>query len=282
MKADLHMHSTYSDGRYTMRELVDEAAQKQIDVIAITDHDVVGDIDDAIAYGNTKGVRVLPGIELSTLEQQKSVHILGYFTDDSYHNEELKQYYIDIKKRRDERAKRIINNLIEYNGIVITYDSVQAEAGGIIARPHIAKAITKAYPDYDHDDIFEHFIGDHCKAYIPSVELPVQEGLDLLKRNNCIAVLAHPTLLKPHIKDPVLSYDYAGIEAIYYRNKPGEEELFKNLASNRNMLITAGSDFHGIKGDTKHGTLGQIVLEGNALENFLQAIEKKTNLTTQE
>jgi predicted metal-dependent phosphoesterase TrpH len=275
MKADLHMHSTYSDGRYTMRELVEEAAQKNLDVIAITDHDVVGDIEDAIHYGKRLGIRVLPGIELSTLEQHKSVHVLGYFTDDSYHNQEMTSYYVDIKRRREERAKQMIVKLEHYYNIVITYESVQQEAGGIIARPHIAKAITKAYPKYDHDYIFDHFIGDHCEAYIPSVELPVEEGLELLKRNNCITVLAHPTLLKPHIKDKVLSYDYDGIEAIYYRNKPGEEETFTTLAKTRRMLITAGSDFHGIKGDTKHGRLGEIVLQGDTLETFLKRLEKK-------
>lgn len=274
MKADLHMHSTYSDGRYTMRELVDEAASKQIDIIAITDHDVVGDIEDAIAYGKNRGVRVLPGIELSTLEQQKSVHILGYFRDNSYHNQEMKAYYKTIKQRREDRAKKMIHNLKQYYDITITYESVQEEAGGIIARPHIAKAISKAYPKYNHDFIFDHFIGDHCKAYIPSVELPVEEGLKLLKRNNCITVLAHPTLLKPQIKETVLSYDFDGIEAIYYRNQPGEKKLFTKLAKSRQMLITAGSDFHGIKGDTKHGTLGEIVLDGTPLTDFLLAIEK--------
>lgn len=276
MKADLHMHSTNSDGRYTMVELIDEAKRVGVDIIAITDHDTIGDMKTAIAYGNTQNVRVIPGIELSTLEQQKSVHILGYFTDDSYRNPKIISYCKDIKHKREERAKKIIQNLKDYYNLAIDYEDVLAHSSGIIARPHIAKAIQDAYPQYDHDDCFNQFIGDHCEAYIPSVELPVEQGIDLLKGLNCITVLAHPTLLKPHIKEQVLSYPFDGLEAIYKRNKSGEQGMFEALAKSRQMVVTAGSDFHGISGDTMHGHLGDITLEGEALQEFLELLEKKS------
>ena len=277
MKADLHMHSTWSDGLCTMRELVDKAHLQGIDIIAITDHDVVGDIDDAIRYAQARGITVLPGIELSTLEQNKSVHLLGYFTDQSYHSAELKAYFIDIKTKRERRAKTIIENLKHFNDIHITYERVLAHARGIIARPHIAKAIHESYPVYDHDYIFDHFIGDHCDAYVPSVELPVEEGIALLRRNHCVVILAHPTLLKPHIKDYVLSLDYDGIEARYIRNLPGEEAFFVEWARQRDLFITAGSDFHGIQGDTKHGDIGDVVLDGLDLDRFLARLKKTTS-----
>lgn len=274
MKADLHMHSTYSDGRYTMRELIDEAKNKGIDIIAITDHDIVGDMDDVIGYGNDLGITVLPAIELSTLEQNKSVHILGYFRDESYKSDELLSYFKEIKFKREQRAKGIIQNLKDYYDIHISYEQVRSHSSGIIARPHIAKALQEAYPIYSHDAIFDQFLGDHTKAYIPSVELPVQDGLDLLHRHNCVAVLAHPTLLKPHIKDTVLQYQYDGIEATYPLNKENEEMWYKDFASSKKMITTAGSDFHGIKGDTKHGDLGDLYLEGEELQIFLNQLQK--------
>lgn len=274
MKADLHMHSVSSDGRCTMRDLVDRAALRKVDVIAITDHDVVGPIDDAIAYGKTKGVRVLPGIELSTLEQYKSVHLLGYFTDESYHSDEILQYFRDIKARREARAKTIIAKLEYHHGIRISYEDVLDQAGGIIARPHIAQSIHRAYPQYDHDEIFASFLGDHCPAYVPSVELPVQDGIDLLRRHHCMVVLAHPTLLKPHIKESVLAHAFDGIEAHYPQNREGETEGFIQLAASRDMIVTAGSDFHGIEGDTKHGDLGDLTLSGEALDAFFHRFKK--------
>ncbi len=274
MKADLHMHTTYSDGRLDPMAVVDLAHANNVDIIAITDHDVVGDITPLIEYGKTIGVTVLPAIELSTLEDQKSVHVLGYFTEDNFHSEELVAYYRDIKIQREERAKRILKKLKEYHDIDITYDQVYQNAKGIIARPHIAKAISDTYPQYQHDYIFQEFIGDHCKAYEPSVELPVQEGIDLLRRHHCVVVLAHPTLLKSHIKEKVLAYPFDGYEARYLLNKPGEEEYFTSLATEKGLLITAGSDFHGIANDTKHGTIGQVYLDGEALARFLAQLEK--------
>lgn len=274
MKADLHMHSTHSDGRFTTFELVDMAVAHNVKIIAITDHDVVGPLDETIEYGKQRGLRVLPAIELSTLEQGKSVHVLGYFTDQSYQSEELRNYFKDIKEKRETRAKKIIRNLSEMYNIQISYDRVYAFAKGIIARPHIAKAISEQYPEYTHDYIFQHFIGDDCEAYVPSVELPVLEGIELLKRNHCVAVLAHPTLLKPHIKETVMNYPFDGLEARYPLNKEFEEEHFIQFAKERQMIITGGSDFHGIPRDTKHGQIGDVIISGHDLEVFLQKIEK--------
>jgi predicted metal-dependent phosphoesterase TrpH len=274
MKADLHMHSTASDGRYSATELVDLAQERGVDVIAITDHDVVAPLDDVIRYAEERGIRVLPAIELSTVEDNKSVHLLGYFTDASYQNEELRRYFSDIQARRERRARTIIDNLKRYHDIEITYEDVLRHTGGIIARPHIAKAIHDAYPEYDMDAIFESFIGDQCPSYVPSVELPVQEGIDLLRRYGCVVVLAHPTLLKPHIKDKVLSYGFDGLEAYYPLNRKGETKQWLAMAAKRDWIVTAGSDFHGIPGDTKHGMLGDLTLEGDALEAFFERYKK--------
>jgi|LGOV01.1.fsa_nt_gb predicted metal-dependent phosphoesterase TrpH len=274
MKADLHMHSTYSDGLFMPEELFRKAKENGVDVIAITDHDIVVGVEDNFKYSTEYGVQYIPGIELSTVEKGKPVHLLGYFTDDSYNEKELRNYFKEIKENRESRTRKFIENLKTHFDIDITYDEVFSYSRGTIARPHIAKAISNNYPQYDHDYIFDEFIGDNSVAYVPSCDLSVKDGIELLKRANCLVVLAHPVLLKPHIHDDVLVNDFDGIEAKYFRNKSGDEEKYTVFAKKSNMFITAGSDFHGIKNDTKHGNIGDIYLDGEDLDTFLNIFGK--------
>jgi predicted metal-dependent phosphoesterase TrpH len=275
MKADFHMHSTHSDGTKTIDELFQKAKEEGLDVFSITDHDTCQQVEYAKELAASLNIRFIPGIELSTVEDEKPVHVLGYFTDESYKSKEMKDYYVSIKQGREDRARSFISKLKQHFDIEITYDLVKSFSRGIIARPHIAKAINHEYPQYSFDYIFDHFIGNHSKAYVPTTELKVEEGIDLLRRNNCLVILAHPTLLKESIKDKVLSYDFDGLEAKYYRNKEGEEDLFRALAQKNNWIVSAGSDYHGIENDSKHGYIGQVTLEDNDLKAFLALYESR-------
>lgn len=269
MKADLHMHTTFSDGRKTYQEVMDLAKKNGVDVIAVTDHDSIRDVEKLQAYAEKIGIRYIPGIELSTLYKGKSVHLLGYFTDDSYLNEELLAYTKKIKHDREQRARKMIDLLEEHFDIKITYEDVKKEAYGIIARPHIAKAIMRRYPGYTHDEIFDTMIGDNCKAYLPSVELSLDEGLAFLNKFSCLTVLAHPVLVKNHIKEDVFKRSYDGLEAIYYQNTEEDTIRYINMAKERGILYTAGSDYHGIENDSKHGEIGTCTISGEPLKNFL-------------
>jgi len=274
MKADLHMHSTLSDGHLSSFEVIKRAKDNKCDIIALTDHDICGYVEENIKYAKEQGIRFIPGIELSTTCENKPVHVLGYFRDDSYQSEEMVSYYKEIKEAREERAKKFIKNLKEFFNIVITYEEVFSYSSGIVARPHIAKAIANNYSEYSFDDIFVNFIGDNSKAYVPTCELSVKEGIELLRRNNCVVVLAHPTLLKENIKDFVINHNFDGFEGVYFRNKPGEEKEFRRIASERNLIITGGSDFHRLVDDNTHGDIGEIFIEGNDLTKFLNKYNK--------
>jgi predicted metal-dependent phosphoesterase TrpH len=274
MRADLHMHSTYSDGRLTPLEVIKRAKRNGIDIISITDHDIISGADEIKGYANQEGIRYIPGIELSTIYKEKSVHLLGYFTDESYYSKEIIGYSTRIKLRREERAIKIILKLKKYFDIEISYNEVFKLARGIIARPHIAKVINSKYPEYSLDYIFKNFIGDQNKAYVPSSLLSVQQGIDMLKRNNCVVVLAHPVLLKEHIKDFVLSHQFDGIEAIYIKNTEEDEKEYREYALKNGIIITAGSDYHGIENDSSHGDIGDKYLEGKDLEEFLLKFNK--------
>ncbi len=277
MKADLHMHTTNSDGKLTPFEVIDRAKNNGIDIISITDHDVIQHVNEIKEYAEKQGIKYIPGIELSTKHMDKPVHILGYFTDESYLSDEVVSFKEHIRKRRENRSKEIISRLKTYDQINVTYEGVKSFSSGIIARPHIAKEIKRQYPQYTIDEIFEKFLCDECNAYVPSAELSVVEGLDFLKRNNCIAVLAHPVLLKDHIKEYVLSQPYDGLEAIYFLNTKEEETYFKQLAKEKNIIITAGSDYHGLSDDTKHGDIGDRYLSGKELQAFLELLKGEHN-----
>jgi predicted metal-dependent phosphoesterase TrpH len=273
MKADLHMHTTLSDGRLSPTEVIQRAKDNGMDIIAITDHDICGFVEENIAFANSIGIKYIPALELSTLYDNKPVHILGYFKDQSYNNPEIIEYYKTIKLGRENRAKKFIQNLDKMFNIQITYEEVHALSNGIIARPHIAKAIVNNYPEYTFGHVFEEFIGNHSKAYVPSCEIGVQEGIDLLRRHHCVVVLAHPVLLKESIKDSVLQFPFDGLEAVYFRNTEEDEKMFIQMAKDKNIIYTAGSDYHGIENDTSHGDIGDRFLEGKPLEQFLQRLE---------
>ncbi len=275
MKADLHLHTTESDGRLRREELFQLAKSRQIDVIAITDHDVCRHVEDNHRLAKQSGVQYIPGIELSTLYEGKSVHVLGYFRSEGYKSDIMEQFYIETKARRERRAHTFVANLAHYFNLHITYEDIVSVSHGIIARPHIAKAIRMRYPQYSHNEIFDLFIGEHTKAYVPSTEIELSEGIALLRTHDALVVLAHPTLLKPAIHDAVLEHDFDGIEAIYGLNRAKETERYCAFAKERGLLVTAGSDFHGIENDTKHKELGEITLQGDALKRFLTAVNVK-------
>jgi len=278
MRADLHMHTTESDGRLSREELFKHAKERGVDMIAITDHDTCLHVEENFKLAEKYEMHYVPGIELSTLYKGKNVHVLGYFTDDSHSSKAMLDYYKMIKKGREDRARQFVINLKKHFNIKITYEQLVKHSNGIIARPHIAKAILENYPEYTHNEVFDRFIGDHSKAYVPSTELTTEEGLKLLKDHNAMVVLAHPKLLKPHIHDDVLKYDYDGIEAIYGTNTEEETNYYMNIAHQRGMIVTAGSDYHGIQNDQKHKDVGYVALEGDLLEAFLTRYKQTKKL----
>lgn len=275
MKADLHMHSTHSDGLYETKDLFDMAKKRGLDYISITDHDTCLDVENNYKLSKEYNVGYIPGIELTTVVDEKNVHVLGYFTDDSYQSDEMNRYYKNIKIKRETRARQFIKNLKTYFDLDVDYEDAYRYGRGVIARPHIAKAIIKKYPNYTHNEVFNLFLGDHSKAYVPSSLLTLQEGIDLLKRNNCVIVLAHPVLLKKSIKDEVLGHKFDGIEAVYFQNTKEDTKYYLEYVRKNNLLYTAGSDFHGIINDTKHGNVGDCFIEGDALNRFLEALNNK-------
>lgn len=269
-KVDFHVHTTSSDGIMTPSEVVKRAEQNKVKFLAITDHDTVSGIDEAIAQ--VKNLKLIPGIELSTTHNKESIHVLGFFRDDSYKNPELQKVLYALKNKRRIRAEKIVENLKNIFNIEISIDKVLSRGKDVVARPHIAQEIISSGYPYDIEYIFDNFIGKGCPAYVETTKMTTQEGIDLLHKFNALAFLAHPVLIKNSPISDFLKMNLDGIEAIYYQNTSEDEEKFINLAKKNNLLISAGSDCHGnIKDDIRHGDIGCMNMSESFLNNFMCA-----------
>lgn len=272
-KADLHNHTTASDGKLSPKELVNLGKDEGLDIISITDHDSLNGLSEALNEGNLINVRIIPGIELSTRHNNESIHILGYFKDEGYKSPELKKYLDSIKEYRIKRGEEIIHNLKKFFDISISYDNILKKTSGIIARPHIAKEIIDAGYSYNWEYIFKNILGNKSPAYVPNKNISMEEGLYCLKSFNAFVSLAHPTLINNSKIEDLMKYNFDGIEGIYPLNKPNEELFFRDVCKRYNKIITAGSDYHGLhKKDKKHGYIGTSTLHGEDLYRFLDAL----------
>lgn len=276
-KGDFHVHTTASDGELTPEDLILYIKDNHLaDIIAVTDHDTTSGIETAMKIGKDLGIKVIPGIELSALYNDESIHILGYFRDDSYKNSEFQKFLKDITDFRIYRARKITENLRKFFSIDIDYNYVLKISKGVVARPHIARAIIQTGYNYSWDYIFENIIGKDSPAYVHNKKVSVEEGIAILKEVNALVILAHPVLIKRAPIDELLKFDFDGIEAFYYLNADENTNFFIEKALEYNKLVSAGSDFHTLNTtDTKHGTVGNVYLEGLYLDAFLKKMNIK-------
>lgn len=255
---DLHTHSTSSDGKFSPRDVVNQAFENGVKYLALTDHDTVSGITEALDEANKLGVKLIPGIELSTEYNGESIHVLGYFKDDNYKNPEFIKILNNIKEGRIKRAYEIVERLEKYHNIKLDINRVLAGGNDTIARPHIAKAIIYAGYPYDLNYIFDNFLGNNCKAYVPSTNMSTEEGIKILKKFNALVVLAHPIYVKKSPLEELLKFDFDGIEAIYAQNTKEQTNNLLEIVNKENLITSCGSDCHGILNDSRHAMIGQI------------------------
>lgn len=267
MKADLHNHTVNSDGILTPTELYKYARKRDVDVIAITDHDSIKAINEI----KENNLPIIIGVELSTYSKGENIHLLGYFI----HNEIPKKicsildYYA---QKRQERALEVIEKLKKYFNISIKYEDIEKYADGAIGRVHIAQAIEEKYK-VPFNEIFEKYIGDDALAYVKTENLDFKEAIDILHNNNAIAVLAHPVYIKRNNVEDLVKMGVDGIEAFYPTNTIEDEKYFLKLAKKYKLLVTGGSDFHKYPEDDSMKDLGYSTITAKNLELFLEKVE---------
>lgn len=275
-KSDFHIHTTFSDGTLSPSEVVQRAHKNNVKFLAITDHDTLNGLDEAIDESFKHDITLIPGIELSTQHNNESVHILGFFRDDNFRNEDLIKELDKIKNHRVIRAKKIVHKLKEEFTIEVNFEKILENTNDTVARPHIAREIIKSGYPYSVDEIFDRFIGKGRRAYVPTLKLSTSDGIKLLKKYNALVFLAHPKLILKSNIDEFLSMNFDGLESIYCQNNHLENEFFIKLANKNNLLISCGSDFHGnLETDTRHKDIGSMELP----YEYLSKLISELNLT---
>lgn len=246
---DLHTHTICSDGSKTPKELIDYAIEKGLSAIAITDHDTVAGLDEAIDYAKDKDITVIPGIELSTEYNGRDIHIVGLNID--YKDTEFTSYLVEFVKERDNRNVKMCKLLTEY-GIPMDYEQLKAHyPGSVITRAHYARYMFEmGYTTY-LKEAFDRYVGDQCPCFVPREKITPAEGVALIKKARGIPVLAHPMLYHMNwaniqkLTDTLLPEGLMAIEAIYTTNTNSDERETREFAIQNGLLISGGSDYHG-------------------------------------
>lgn len=261
---DLHVHSTESDGTLTPEELVSAAKEAGLSAFALTDHDTTLGIAKALPLAQKEGIELIPGIELSTQYQfaspisgsaskknplEKEIHIVGLFIDST--NPLLVQKTAEFRKCRDDRNVIMVEAL-QKEGFDITMEALTAENPDcVITRANIARFLFEHGMIKSRQEAFDKYIGDGCRCYVGRFKITPMEAVELIHHAGGIAILAHPLLYRLHppvlqrLIDNLKEVGLDGIEAIYSTYSTGEEQLVKKLATENQLLISGGSDFHG-------------------------------------
>lgn len=239
---DLHTHTTASDGEYSPDKLVTKANQAGLSTIAITDHDTLAGIGEARQAGEREGIRVIPGVEITTHFSEISVDVLGYAFD---HPHLLHQTLMEYRKARRQRAERILEKLVGL-GMELSMEEVSScSTDGVITRPHIAKALVRKGYAPDVQTVFDLYLADGQPAHVEKQSLSTNAGIRLIHEAGGKAVLAHPGLIRDNrCVEGLLKLDWDGIEVWHPAHTSDQVRTFQNAARERGLSVTGGSDFH--------------------------------------
>jgi predicted metal-dependent phosphoesterase TrpH len=259
---DLHAHSTASDGSKPPRAVVAAARAVGLSAMALTDHDTMAGVNEAMEAGRTLGVRVVPGVELSAMEGDREVHVLGLHIE---HVNALEDTLTTLRDRRFIRAQLMVEKLNAL-GVPITFDAVLRQAGGgAIGRPHIARVLISEGWARDSRDAFDRYLGANKPAFVPKHRLTVAEAIDLIHAGGGLAVLAHPG--SEGRRDAVERYAAMGLDGLEVKH-PGhsseDTSRLGALADYFGLVWSGGSDWHGASEGQR--TLGVMQVPGEWLD----------------
>lgn len=260
---DLHAHTTASDGSLTPTALIDLARSSGLSAIAVTDHDTLGGLAEAESAGARAGIEFVPGVELSVEDDGGRFHLLGYLIDPT--DADLANALVTIRESRLQRNMEMADKMAAL-GIPVTMDDVRAQAepdAQVIARPHFARALIKAGVVSSVSEAFDRYLSTGRPLYQPKQVLTPHDAIALIHRAGGVAVMAHPALvplepaaLEARVASLAREDGLDGIEAYYSQHSFEQTDHFLDLARRNDLIVTAGSDFHGIP--KPHVSLGVI------------------------
>jgi len=276
-RIDLHLHTTHSDGSFSTRDVMTFAKQAGVTALAITDHDIVEGIAEATAIGTELGIEVVPGVEISSRLGESELHILGYFLN--WTDPLLAQRLSSLRDSRHTRNPKIVQRLNEL-GIPITYEEVRALAGTeSVGRPHIARLLMEKKFVTSAKEAFDRYLANGRPAFVDR-ELPVPaQAVQWIREAGGVPVLAHPTWvrtsadgLRTLVRD-LKATGLGGIEVHYSTHTPSQTTEYLELAKQCDLVVTGGSDFHGVtKPDIEVGIgRGQLKVSEKLLDPLRKA-----------
>jgi predicted metal-dependent phosphoesterase TrpH len=268
-RVDLHIHSTASDGKFSPEAIVSKAAELGLTVIALSDHDTVDGVIPALEAARAfPQLRVIPSIEISTDMSAGEAHVLGYFIN--YTSDELRATLERFRNSRQRRAQGMITRLRDF-GIHIDWQRVQEIAGdGSIGRPHIAQAMLEKGYITSFKEAFTRYIGQGGPAYVEREKMTPAQAVELIVRSDGLPVLAHPFT----VNDPetiIMELKAAGLVGIeaYYNGYPANAiNSLVSLAERHGLIVTGGSDYHGLD-DSNETMLGGVEVPEASAERLI-------------
>lgn len=247
-KANLHIHSTHSDGLLTPEQLITLVKTAGISTISITDHDTLSATREAITFGSLQQIEVIPGIEFSASFNGQPMHILGYGI--SIDNKELNDLIVALQKSREERNHKILHKFAEI-GITINAADLKKTCSGQIGRPHMARFLLNRGVVRSIEEAFRHYLGTGGNAYVDRLRFNADHIIAVIRKSGGVAVLAHPTSIDQNLQkiaDILKSLQkegLSGVEAFHPTISNKKSDELKKIAAELNLFITGGSDFHG-------------------------------------
>lgn len=258
---DLHVHSTASDGSFSPSEVVELAKNAGLSTFALTDHDTIDGVAEAITHAQQLGgIEVIPGTELSCYYGNREIHIVGLFVD--YQDAVFCKTLDDLKQAREERNEHMVAKFVAA-GIPLTIEELKhGNPNSVITRAHFARVLVEKGVCKDKNEAFDRYLGIGCPYYLPKPKVTPEQILPLIRQAGGTAILAHPYSYKMSrsevehlLDDTLIPLGLAGMECYYSTYDNGQTQELRSIAYARNLLVSGGSDFHGIvKPDISIGT----------------------------
>jgi 3',5'-nucleoside bisphosphate phosphatase len=252
-RIDLHTHSNRSDGTFEPAEVVRLAAERALDVVALTDHDTTDGLAEALAAGSVVGVDLVPGVEFSAEFDGQSVHVLCYWMDP-----QDAALQLELRRLREDRFRRgeLMVDKLRDLGLPVGFERVRAIAGdATIVRPHIAQAMVEAGVVATEKEAFERYIGDGGPAHVAKHALDPVDAVALIDGAGGVCALAHPGMWGDQSSVPVdliermAAAGMRGLEVDHPDHTPEMRERYRTLAGRLGLIATGGSDCHGTRYD---------------------------------
>lgn len=245
-RADLHCHTTCSDGSISPQKIIQLAKQVGLHGLSIADHDTIDAYPKAIPEAKAIGIELISGVEFSAVHNNSSVHILGYSFN--LNSPELLTFCNQHRARRETRNRAMLE-LLEKHKMPLTMEDVLAAsplAEGSLGRPHIALAMVKKGYVPTPQDAFKRYLAEDCSCYVRGDNFTAEETINIIHQAQGFAIIAHPHLLKDRsLFSSLLDIKFDGLEGYYGRYLPHHNATWVTFAEKRNWIVTGGSDFHG-------------------------------------